>query len=961
MTTSKVRVALFATTMLFAMPAVAQDLSQSVPPADQAESDGGDIVVTGSRIRRPDYEAPNPIVSLDSEAIAQSGNTNVTTFLQRVPALTNSLDSTRTAGNAQADGAIGGVGLNLLDLRGLGPQRTLVLVNGRRHVAGQADSAAVDINAIPTDLIDWVDVLTGGASAVYGADGVSGVVNFILKRDFDGIAARSQFGISDRGDAGNRFASIVAGRNFGGGRGNVTLAYEYNSDDALANDDRDYLALGQRQFFVNANDYDPTRPGSYQQVPVRDLRYPYGSNQGYITIGNRTFRGDGAIYTPGALLANDGYSIGGDDTPVAGYIGDILPRSRRHAVNLLTHYDASDAFKISLEGKFVQNTVTSFSGYGGNYPATIALDNPFIPAPILAAARAEGLASIDVSRNNFDIPRRGEEDRRRTYRGVVDIAGRISDHAAYDVSYTYGRTDVRATKLNDRLNDRFTAALDVVRDPVTGQAVCRSRAPGCVPVNIFGGNTVDPASYAYYLSNPVNDAQITQQVVNASLTGDFGQFFTLPGGTVQFAAGGEYRRETSRFRPAQALLDNAFYQYDEYIIPTPSSGKFDVWEAFGEVNAPLLKDVPFAHVLSVGAAGRYSDYSTIGSTRAYQFHGVWAPIRDISLRGSYGRSVRAPNIGEIFRPQTGASNFFSDPCYLGNRGNGTATRAANCQTLITGLGGNPATFTANNNPNATIFIPGIVQGNPDLRAEVARTWTAGVVLRPRFVPNLSIAVDWYDIRLKDAINQPDANVISELCVDQPTLDNVYCRAISRQQGTGFINGFVVQPQNVAAFRTAGLELNATYRIDTASVGRFDLRLVGGYLHTLEQVATPGASVENNVDALFRPRFNANFAPTWSLDALTVSYNLRWQNGVRRYSRFDTVDNPSLVDPHYFRYKALWQHDIQAQVQASERFALYGGVNNFADQKPDIGFQTNVPISPLGRYLYVGAKVNLANR
>nr|AGU10534.1 TonB dependent receptor [uncultured organism] len=272
------------------------------------------------------------------------------------------------------------------------------------------------------------------------------------------------------------------------------------------------------------------------------------------------------------------------------------------------------------------------------------------------------------------------------------------------------------------------------------------------------------------------------------------------------------------------------------------------------------------------------------------------PIRDISVRGSYGRSVRAPNIGEIFRPQTGTSNFFSDPCYLGSRGNGTATRAANCQTLITGLGGNPATFTANNNPNATIFIPGTVQGNPDLRAEVARTWTAGVVLRPRIVRNLSIAVDWYDIRLKDAINQPDANVISELCVDQPTLDNVYCRAISRQQGTGFINGFVVQPQNVDAFRTVGLEVNATYRIDTASVGRFDLRLVGGYLHALEQVATPGASVENNVDALFRPRFNAGFAPTWSLDALTVSYNLRWQNGVRRYSRFDTVDNPSLVDP-----------------------------------------------------------------
>ncbi len=954
------RAALFAgaTLVVSAAPAMAQDATPA-PTEDVAET--SEIVVTGSRIRRPDFEAPNPIISLDSAAIERSGSTNITTFLQRVPALTNSRDATRTAGASQGDGAIGQVGLNLLDLRGLGPARTLVLVNGRRHVAGQPDSAAVDINAIPTDLIERVDVLTGGASAVYGADGVSGVVNFVLKRDFDGLAARGQVGISERGDAGNRFVSIIAGRNFAQDRGNVTLAYEYNADDPLANDDRDYLALAQRQFFVNADDYDPARPGSYQQVPVRDLRYPYGSNQGYVVIGDQVFRGDGAIYTPGQLLKNDGYSIGGDDTPVAGYIGDIFPRTERHAVNLLTHFDASDAFRVSVEGKFVQTEVTTFSGYGGNYPATIALDNPFIPASILNAARAAGLTSVDISRNNFDIPRRGETDRRRTWRGVVDVAGRISDHAQYDVSYTYGRTDVRATKLNDRLNDRFLAALDAVRDPATGQIVCRSRAAGCVPVNTFGGRTVDPASFDYFLSNPASDARITQHVVNASLTGDFGQFLTLPGGPVQFAAGGEYRSEHSRFRPAQALLDNAFYQFDEYIIPTPSDGGFDVWEAFGEVNAPILKDAPFAHILSLGAAGRYSDYSTIGATRAWQFNGIWAPVRDISFRGSYGQSVRAPNIGEIFRPQTGTSNFFSDPCYVGNRGNGTEFRAANCQALITGLGGNPATFIAANNPNATIFIPGTVQGNPDLRAETARTWTAGVVLRPGFLPNLSIALDWYDIRLRDAINQPDANVIAQLCVDQPTLDNVYCNAIGRQQGTGFIDGFVVQPQNVAAFRTAGLELNATYRIDAGAAGRFDLRLVGGYLDTLEQVATPGATTENNVDALFRPRFNLAFSPTWSVDALTLSYNLRWQNGVRRFSRFSTDDNPGFVDPRYFRYKELWQHDVQVQIEATDAFAFYAGVNNLADQKPDIGFETNVPISPVGRYVYAGAKVNFGRR
>jgi outer membrane receptor protein involved in Fe transport len=955
------RALLLAGGAFLAMPAFAQQADPAAA-ADPAPAD--EIVVTGSRIQRPDYEAPNPIVSVDAAQIQRSGNTNITNFLQRVPALTNSLDSTRTAGNAQGDGALGQVGLNLLDLRGLGTSRTLVLVNGRRHVAGQPDTAAVDINSIPTDLIERVDVLTGAASAVYGADGVSGVVNFVLRRNFDGLAARTQFGISDHGDAGNRFASVILGRNFADGRGNVTAAYEYNADDPLANDDRAYLRSANRANFVNFNGYDPSRPGSYQQGPVRDLRYPDSSTYGYVDIAGVRYRGDGALYTPGTRLDNDGYSTGGDDTPVAGYVGDIFPATERHAVNLLGHYDASDAFKLSLEAKFVQTTVTTFSGFGGDYPATIALDNPFIPASILAAANAAGLTAVDVNRNNFDLPRRGEQDRRRTWRGVIDAAGRISDHASYDISYTYGRTDLRATKLNDRLSDQFTAALDAVRDPVTGQAVCRSasaRAAGCVPVNLFGAGAVDPQSYAYYLYNPVSDASIQQHVANASLTGDFGQFFRLPGGPVQFAVGGEYRRESSSFRPAQELVDNVFYQYDEYIIPTPSSGKFDVWEAFGELNLPLVKDRPFAHLLSVGAAGRLSDYSTVGHTQAYQFNGIWAPVEDISFRGSYGRSVRAPNIAEIFRPRTGSSDFVTDPCYLGNRDQGTTYRAANCAALISAAGGNPAAFTAANNPNANVNIPGAQQGNADLRPEVARTWTAGLVLRPRFVPRLQIALDWYDIRLKDAISTASASTVAALCVDQPTTANPFCQTISRAAGSGYIDGYVVQPENVAAFRTAGLELNASYQLPTSHIGTFDLRLVGGYLHRLEQIATPGAVVENNVDRPFRPKYTLNVSPSWSLDKVTISYNLRWQDGVRRFDRITTDDNPSFVDPRYFRFKPLWQHDVQVQVQATDAFALYGGVNNLGGQTPDIGYDTNVPVSPLGRYLYAGVKLSLPHR
>ncbi|MET0376522.1 MAG: TonB-dependent receptor, partial [Rhizorhabdus sp.] len=852
--------------------------------------------------------------------------------------------------------------------------------NGRRHVSSQFDTAAVDINAIPTDLIERVDVLTGPQSAVYGADAVSGVVNFILRRDLDGVMARSQMGISSRGDAANRFASIIAGRNFADGRGNVTLAYEYNAEQPLANDDRSYLRSAQRVFFVNNKNYVPGQAGSYARVPTRDNRYaggyfdgdgvlqPGGSYANILKIGDRFFRGDGQPYTFGTQTETDDYTTGGDDTPVAGYIGDILPRTRRHAGNVLAHFDASDAFKISVEGKFVQTTATTFSSYSGTYGVPITLDNPFIPASILAAAQAEGVDAVFINRNNFDLPRRGEEDRRRTWRGVIDVTGRLTDHASYDVSYTYGRTDVRATKLNDRLPDRYSAAIDAVRGP-GGQIVCRSaaaRAAGCVPLNTFGTFVADPAAFDYFLDDPVSNARIEQHVANASLTGDFGEIFELPGGPIQFAAGGEYRRESSRFQPSPRLVDGTYYSpaagiYDEPVNLTPSSAHFDLWELFGELNAPLLKDRPFAHLLSVGAAGRYSDYSTVGSTRAYQFNGIYAPVEDISFRGSYGRSVRAPNIAELFRPATGFSDFITDPCYLANRSQGTQFRAANCTAIIQAAGGNPANFSAANNPDANLNLPGTQQGNPNLRAEVARTWTAGVVLRPRFVPRLQIAVDWYDIRLKDAINRASATDVANLCVDLPTTDNPFCRTITRRTGTGYVSAYTVQPENVAAFRTAGLEANLAYQVDTARLGRFDLRLVAGYLHRLEQLPLPGARIIDNRDQPFRPKYNLVFSPTWTLKALTLAYNLRWQNGTRRFSRINTDSNPDFVDPRYFRFKALWQHDVQVQVAATEAFSFYGGVNNLFDRKPDIGFETNVPISPLGRYLYVGAKARFGGR
>jgi outer membrane receptor protein involved in Fe transport len=932
----------------------AQAPTTTIPAVDTA------IVVTGSRINRPDYEAPNPIVSFNATAIQQSGDTNVTDFLLRVPALSGSRDRTQTAGGNGTYGTFGQTGLNELNLRNLGTNRTLVLVDGRRHVAGEVNTAAVDINSIPTDLIERVDVLTGAAGAVYGADGVTGVVNFILKHDFEGLSGRAQFGISRYGDGGNRFISLTGGKNFADGRGNITLSYEYNADEAVGNDNRPYLTQAQRQYLIpNSGGTGPSN------ILVGDLRYEGESYLGYVTVGNQTFDGYGKPYNDGTPAAY--YRTGGEGSPIAGfYQGDLFPKVERHAINLISHYDVSDAFKLSIEAKFVQNRTSSFGQIEGTYGYPISINNPFVPASIRAAAIANGTvgpdgvlvpAAITVSRDDPDYGRPGEEDLRRTYRAVIDASGRVSDHATWDAYYEYGQTSDRITKIGDRLTQQYTNALDAVVDPATGQIVCNpanNPGPGCVPISLFAPTPATQQQLAYFLSTNTSQARITQQVANASISGDFGRFFALPGGPVKFAVGGEYRRETSSFSPNANLINDAYFQYDEPGLVQASSGAFDVYEAFGEFDLPILKDVPFAKVLSVGAAGRYSHYSTVGNNSTWQFNGTYAPVQDITFRGSYGKAVRAPNIGELFQPTSATSAFFVDPCTPDQINNGTQYRQANCKTTLAAVGA-----TSNPGLQTGQFVLGTAQGNPNLKPETAKTWTAGVLLRPRFVPGLNVALDWYDINLTNAINTIDPNSLAVLCVDQPTVPNQFCNQFTRAQGTGIINSFTVGPLNVARFHTSGLDVNIDYLLQTRNVGKFNMRLVLGYLHRLDQVGIPGAAAINQVDQSFAPQWTANFSPTWTLGQFTLNYNLRWHDATLVYDRNTIAADPNVVAPQYFRYSALWQHDVQAKLQVNKDFSFYIGVTNLTDQKPDAySYATNTPISPMGRYYYAGARFNL---
>ena len=954
-------------------------------PTFAQEADSADnqtpIVVTGTRIQqRNDYDVANPLVTINPELLEQSGNVQLVDTLAQNPALLNSQGGARTSGSNSDFGA---VGVQLLDLRGLGENRTLVLVNGRRHVASLSGTAAVDINTIPTDLIEGIDVLTGGASAVYGADGVSGVVNFRLKRNFSGLAASGQVGISSRGDAGQRYGSLTFGRNFADGSGNIALSYEYRDQDRVSSFNRDRTGNPLLSYGIVRDPADiPDDPNVPDRKPFNDLRYADSSVDGAVDLnfdGIPDYTGSGKVYDRGRLLpSSGGLTQGGDSTPLAGYQGDLQAYNRVHNVNVLAHYDFSEALSVFIEGKFVQNTTFTQAQPSFDFFTYLTPDNPYLQQ------RFAGIAPVTdealISRDNFDLGVRGERNDRETIRMVGGFEGRISDHARYELSYVFGQTKSRITLTNYRIADRYYAAVDAVVDPATGRAVCRSTLfpagnidpnnfdqpattftpgpnSGCRPLNLLGNGVRDQAALDWVNADVVNSAKIRQHVISGSISGDFGQFFQLPGGPVGFALGGEYRKESSTFLPDQLLQQGALADFS---LQLPEKGGFNVKEAFGELSVPVFSKAPFAYNLSFGAALRLSDYSTVGKTTTWKVDATYAPIADISFRGTWSEAVRAPNITELFAPRNGGFTFISDPCDPSFLKEGTQYRAQNCRTVLSALGLTPAqiaAFNPENDPQATVSLPGFSGGNRDLREETARTWTAGVVVRPRFIPGLIASCDWWDITLKNAINTPSAEELAQLCVDQPTVDNVYCANITRSSSTGYISSYFVQPQNVANFRTAGADFKLNYSFKTEKAGAFSIGLVGGYLHRLEFIATPGAPVNDNRLEAYNPKWNATGDLTWKIDRLTVNYGISWFSKTRRYTTEELTGNPDIAAPQYIWYKEKWQHDIYVALDVNDRFRFFMGANNIFDQQPAIA-ASNYPVSFVGRYLYAGAKITM---
>ncbi|WDI30371.1 TonB-dependent receptor [Hyphococcus flavus] len=1001
--------------LLTTASASAMILASPVYAQDETADDEDTIVVTGTRIERPALEAPSPITSIGAENIQRSGELSIVDILNEVPALVGSTDN-----DDAIAGGIGSTGLTLLNLRNLGTNRTLTLVNGRRHVGGSGATTSVDTNTIPIDLIERVDVLTGGASSIYGADAVTGAVNFILKDDFEGLSVRAQGGLTpDHGDAATYLASVTAGKNFMDDRGNVVVSFEYSKEEGLNNSDRDFASDGLFSLLDNPDFALEGSADRRRQVFFQDATIRFASPEGGVAIDFFDgfdllfdFEGDGDPYDQGEVITFRN-SIGGSSTRISDFQESLTGDIERFVGNVNTRYEFNPNVTGFLELKFAQ--VSSFNSgnpaFSDLIPINVA-ENPFVPDVIADAANSAGADFVFISHDTFELGRRTEDIRRRTYRVAAGVETTpfpdTFKNLNLDLSFVYGRTDERFIAENNLVLDRFYAAMDAVIDPGTGQPTCRSNLDpdalppqipfpggfgflgffdafnttvtpdnygttsfftpgpnsGCQPLNLFGLGNASQAAIDFVNDDSLREATIEQTVITGVFSGDTGGVFELPAGPVGFAIGGEYRDEQSEDIPP--IINTEGLTFGNRLFPTV--GGYDVIEGFAEIRVPVLKDLPLANLLSVDAAVRVSDYSTIGSTLAWQTGAIWAPIEDIRFRGTYAVAVRAPNIAELFNPQNQSFFLPDDPCDIDNipQAADPGLRAMNCATILTPLGVDPMTFQGDDILNAT--FEGVQGGNPDLSEETAKTFTVGFVLQPRWFENLTLTADYFNIEITDGIIPPASQDIVDQCVDLPSINNPFCDLISRRSDGG-LNGLEVIPVNVAFFETSGIDYEVNYFFDPADIGmsnlgQFNLRYVGSYLERLDVVSLPGQTPDEERDETATllgddaPVHIGALDLTWFYNKFSANYRWRYRSAAFRdeIDEIDAaasgVDNPPFVPFTEIETSAVSTHDIQLRYEVRDNAEIYVGVNNMFDQEPDIG-SVQTPVSAVGRFVYAG--------
>ena len=806
------------------------------------------IEVTGSRIRSISAESASPLQVITSADIEASGATNVQELLLKNPTMGTPAIS-RTNSNFSTASA----GVSTIDLRNLGTSRTLVLVNGRRFVAGVPGDSAVDLNTIPTEFVERIELLTGGASSTYGSDAVAGVVNIILKRDFEGVSFNLSGGESEKKDDKKHRFDLNFGTTGAGGKANLMGHIGYSKQGAVLSRNRDASAVDQASLgaFITGdpNDFFKAQRPFFSSFAPQGRFFPTAG-----TGGSRTFNAQGNLI-PFSTNGPAGDGVGATGFNRSEFRTIAIP-TERFTFAGKGDYALSENHTAFFEGTYASSqTKTVLEPFplasadiypgSGRVPAEFLVNgvlrrNPLVPTSlynILADTNADGARDYAFSRRLAEIGNRGNVADRDTFRIVTGMKGTLAKTWDYDAYIAYGATKESQVSSGQVNVLNFRNALEAIPD-ANGNAICRdavAQRQGCVPINIFGFNTISPAALKYVTAPGLLATFTSQDLVGATISG---QPFALPAGPLGVAGGFEYRKEFSRseFDPLQQAGLNA-----GNAIPR-TEGSFDVKELFAEVRVPLLKNAPFAKTLSITGAVRGGNYSTVGNTLSWNAGFEWEPIADLKIRATQALSTRAPNINELFSPpsQTFPTGL-NDPC-LGVTATSTGASAVACRAapgVLANIAANNGVFTRT---QADLQgISGFNRGNPKLGEEEGKSSTVGLVFTPTSVPllkNFAFTLDYFNIKIDKAIVSTPRQFILDQCY---TGSASFCQFITRRptvigaNSAGSLEFIDSAVTNSGDLVTEGVDLTVAFA-DKVGPGRLNARLA--WTHLLEGYVTP---------------------------------------------------------------------------------------------------------------------------
>jgi len=938
----------------------------SAHAATAAAPEVSEVVVTGSRIAQPNLTSNSPLVTVSQEDVKVAGTATIDT-------LTNSLP--QVFGGQNLGQSINSNGTATVDLRNLGTSRTVVLINGRRLQPGDPQTPVADLNTIPAALVERVDVVTGGASAVYGADAVAGVVNFLMIKNFQGVRMDAQYSFNqhnqhdsvakaallaskyavpgNRTDGGQTSASVIFGSNFDDDKGNITVYATYFNAQPVTQSTRDFAACGLYSY-----------PGANSVNSAYDTYKCFGSSNG--AYGRFTFL-DAPGVTPGtAVRQSDNPNLTNTFVPSSsgnfGYNFNTLSylqrQDDRYTAGYFAHYQLAPAIELYSEFMFADDRSTAqyapsglFAGGGavvGQSYFEVNCNNPLMSASQQtamcgAAAGTPALGRVLAGYRFAAVPRT-DAFSHSSYKINFGLRGDLGNSWNYDVYAQYGTSAYQDTQGGYASLAKIQKALLV--DPSTGKCVSGG---DCVPLNIFKalGAGISQSAYNYLLTPGLRNGNTIEQIVSGSITGDVGQYGAKSpwaDGGLGVALGAEYRRESLEYN-----VDN------EYTIGDLSggsqsknvSGAFDVYELFGEARLPLVEDKPWVKSLAVTTGYRYSRYNTGVNTNTFKAEGEYAPTDDVRFRYSYNRAVRAPNIVNLFEAQVQNLWNGQDPC----AGISPAKSLAVCQRS----GVTPAQYGKIDSCPAS-QCGSLTGGNPLLAPETADTYTYGAVFSPRFTPGLTFSIDYWNIRVRNLIQRGLGGAAVTLGNCLSTGASVYCNAVHRDPTTGLLfgSGYVDSTNvNTGFIQTKGLDVSANYRTDLDVIGLPDwggisIGLVGTYTKNfVTQPISGGGTYEcaglygvtcNVPQPKWRHRAKLTWTTPWN-----VSGVLTWRHiGSSEYDGNSTnvFLNQGVNNKIDAKIKAINYIDLSASWKVRTGLTLRGGINNVFDQDPPRGDSVN---------------------